>query len=338
MVNSYGYILVMDSQENIWNSLRSQPFAALAPMDDVTDVVFRRLVHELAPADLYFTEFASVEGFCSPGRQAIERRLHLHQAEGPVIAQIWGTTPAYFKDMASELAGRGFAGIDINMGCPVRDIIKNGGCSALINTTELAAEIISATKEGAGNLPVSVKTRLGWTKPDARGWLGFLMQQDISALTVHLRTVKEMSKVDAHWELAEEIVALRDELAPDLVLVGNGDVLNRQMAEVRISETGLDGMMIGRGIFHDPWAFERDERIHSVAEQLSALTRHLDIFEETWQENEKRFDPLKRFFKIYIQGFDGAAHLRARLMECVSIAQVRTILKGVSLKDLVDDK
>lgn len=328
----------MNSQENIWNSLLAQPFAILAPMDDVTDVVFRRLVHELAPADLCFTEFASVEGFCSPGRQAIERRLHLHQAEGSVIAQIWGTTPAYFKEMAGELAERGFAGIDINMGCPVRDIIKKGGCSALINTPELAGEIISATKEGAGDLPVSVKTRLGWAKPEVREWLGFLMQQDIAALIVHLRTVREMSKVAAHWELAGEIVALRDELAPDTVLVGNGDVLNRQMAEARILETGLDGVMIGRGIFHDPWAFERDERMHSVAERVSALTRHLDIFEETWQKNEKRFDPLKRFFKIYIQGFDGAAHLRAQLMECVSIAQVRAILKEVSLKDLADDK
>lgn len=328
MVDSYGYILLMNTTLNIWQTLRPQLFAALAPMDDVTDVVFRRLVEELAPADVYFTEFASVEGFCSPGRQAIERRLHLHEGEGPVVAQIWGTTPEYFREMASELVGRGFVGIDVNMGCPVRDIIKNGGCSALINTPELAAEIIAATKEGAGDVPVSVKTRLGWSKPEIREWLGFLMQQDIAALTVHLRTVKEMSKVDAHWELAREIVALRDELDPELVLMGNGDVENRAEAESNITGTGLDGVMIGRGIFHNPWAFECEVKEHSVDERLAALTRHLDIFEETWQDGEKRFDPLKRFFKIYVQGFDGAAHLRAQLMDCKTIAEVRTLLAG----------
>ena len=316
----------MNTQENIWEKISESPFVALAPMDDVTDVVFRRLVHELAPADVYFTEFASVEGFCSAGRQAIERRLHLHENEGPVVAQIWGTTPEYFREMAAELAKRGFAGIDINMGCPVRDIIKNGGCSALINTPELAAEIIAAAKEGAGDLPVSVKTRLGWSKPEIREWLGFLMQQDIAALTVHLRTVKEMSKVDAHWELASEVVTVRDELAPGLVLMGNGDVENRQEAEQRIAESGLDGVMIGRGIFHNPWAFEREITEHTVEERLAALTRHLDIFEATWQDGEKRFDPLKRFFKIYVQGFDGAAQLRAKLMDCKTIVEVRSTL------------
>lgn len=322
---------MMKNTENIWNSLRTRPFVALAPMDDVTDVVFRRLVHELAPADLYFTEFASVEGFCSAGRLALERRLHLHPDEGPVIAQIWGTTPAYFRIIARELVERGFAGIDINMGCPVRDIIKNGGCSALINTPERAAEIIAATKEGAGDLPVSVKTRLGWAMPDIRGWLGFLMQQDSAALTVHLRTVKEMSKIDAHWELAEEVVALRDELAPELVLVGNGDVPNRQAAEGRIAETGLDGVMIGRGIFHNPWAFAHEAREHSITERLEALVRHLDIFEETWRQDQRRFDPLKRFLKIYVQGFDGAVQLRAQLMASTSVSQVREQIRAYSL-------
>ena len=214
----------------------------------------------------------------------------------------------------------------------MRDIIKNGGCSALINTPELAAEIIAATKEGAGDLPVSVKTRLGWSKPEIREWLGFLMQQDIAALTVHLRTVKEMSKVDAHWELAREIVALRDELAPELVLMGNGDVESRAEADNKIAETGLDGVMIGRGIFHNPWAFEHEEKEHSVSERLTALTRHLDFFEETWQEGEKRFDPLKRFFKIYVQGFDGAAQLRAKLMDCKTIAEVRALLPNISTR------
>ncbi len=316
------------SEKNIWPALRQldRPIAALAPMDDVTDVVFRQLVHEVAPADLYFTEFASVEGFCSPGRPAIERRLLLDPVEGPVIAQIWGTTPDAYREMARELAGRGFVGIDINMGCPVRDIIKNGACSALIKTPELAAQIIAATKEGAGDLPVSVKTRIGWNAPELDDWLGFLLQQDIAALTVHLRTVKEQSKVPAHWELMSAIVALRDSLAPDTVLLGNGDVQDRLVAEAQVDQFGGDGVMIGRGIFHNPWAFAREPRDHTVGERLVLLSRHLDIFEATWQQAEKRYEPLKKFFKIYIQGFDGAAHLRAELMATKTIEQARTII------------
>ncbi len=316
------------SEKNIWPALRQldRPIAALAPLDDVTDVVFRQLVHEVAPADLYFTEFASVEGFCSPGRPAIERRLLLDPVEGPVIAQIWGTTPDAYREMARELAGRGFVGIDINMGCPVRDIIKNGACSALIKTPELAAQIIAATKEGAGDLPVSVKTRIGWNAPELDDWLGFLLQQDIAALTVHLRTVKEQSKVPAHWELMSAIVALRDSLAPDTVLLGNGDVQDRLVAEAQVDQFGGDGVMIGRGIFHNPWAFAREPRDHTVGERLALLSRHLDIFEATWQQAEKRYEPLKKFFKIYIQGFDGAAHLRAELMATKTIEQARTII------------
>ncbi len=312
--------------EHIWDQLRGKPFVALAPMDDVTDVVFRRLVHELAPADVYFTEFASVEGFCSAGRHAIERRLLLSDDEGPVIAQIWGTTPAHYETMARELSTRGFAGIDINMGCPAKDVTKTGACSALIKTPELAAEIIAATKSGAGDLPVSVKTRIGWSEPATKDWLGFLLQQDIAALTVHLRTVKEQSKVDAHWELAREISALRDELAPSTVLIGNGDVQTRTEANRRKEESGFDGVMIGRGIFHSPWALEITPQDHTPQERLNALARHLDIFEATWQQAEKRYEPLKKFFKIYISGFDGAAHLRAEFMATKSIDQARTLI------------
>lgn len=317
--------------EHIWGQLRGKPFVALAPMDDVTDVVFRRLVHELAPAEVYFTEFASVEGFCSAGRHAIERRLLLGDDEGPVIAQIWGTTPAYYEAMARELATRGFAGIDINMGCPAKDVTKTGACSALINTPELAAEIIAATKAGAGDVPVSVKTRIGWNEPATEKWLGFLLQQDIAALTVHLRTVKEQSKVDAHWELAGEIVTLRDALAPSTLLIGNGDVQTRAEANRHIEESSFDGVMIGRGIFHNPWALEVTPQDHTPQERLAALARHLDIFESTWQQSEKRYEPLKKFFKIYISGFDGAAHIRAEFMATKSIDEARALIANHAL-------
>ena len=214
------------------------------------------------------------------------------------------------------------------MGCPVKDVIKTGACSGLIRTPELAAEIIAATKEGAGDLPVSVKTRLGFSEVDIEGWLGFLLKQNIAALTVHLRTVKEQSKVDAHWELVDQIVRLRDELAPQTVLILNGDIADRADAIAKFGATRADGAMIGRGIFHNPWAFALEPLDHSREERVAALLRHLELFEHAWLEGEKRFEPLKRFFKIYIQGFDGAADMRNHLMACKDIEQAREVLKG----------
>lgn len=320
----------MKKSLTIWEHLKTrtsdtgEPFFALAPMDDVTDLVFRQVVAELAPADVYFTEFASVEGFCSAGRNATERRLRLAPGEQSVVAQIWGTTPEAFRQTAVELSRRGFVGIDINMGCPVRDVTKTGACSGLIHNPELAAEIIAATKEGAGDLPVSVKTRLGWGEPDILGWIGHILKQDIAALTVHLRTVKELSKVSAHWELMPEVVALRDTLAPETVLIGNGDIEDRSASLEQAA--GADGIMIGRGIFHNPWAFEGPPTEHTPADRKATLLRHLKLFEATWTDGEKGFEPLKKFFKIYISGFEGAAELRGRLMDSKSIAAARKIL------------
>lgn len=299
----------------------------LAPMDDVTDLVFRQLIAELAPADVYMTEFASVEGFCSAGRPAIERRLRLAAGEQNVIAQIWGKTPAKYEETARELAKRDFVGIDINMGCPAKDVIKTGACSGLIRTPDLAAEIIAATKAGAGTLPVSVKTRIGYNSVDIAGWIGHLLEQDVVALTIHLRTVKEQSKVPAHWELMRDIVAMRDKIAPHTILIGNGDIATRTEALEKIEQTGVDGIMIGRGVFHNPWAFEKQPKDHTIAERKATLLRHLDLFEQTWTNGEKRFEPLKKFFKIYIQSFEGAAELRARLMSTQSIDQARDIIK-----------
>ena len=317
-----------DINQHIWHTLKAtrKPIMVLAPMDDVTDLVFRQLIEELASADLYMTEFASVEGFCSAGRPAIERRLRLADGERNVIAQIWGKTPAKYRETAEELSKRPFVGIDINMGCPARDVIKTGACSGLIRTPDLAAEIIAATKAGAGDLPVSVKTRIGFNEPDIEGWIGHLLRQDIAALTVHLRTVKEQSKVPAHWELMPQILALRDQIAPDTVIIGNGDIESREEALEKHAVSGLDGVMVGRGIFHNPWLFETEARDHSVEERRATLLRHLDLFEQTWTNHEKRFEPLKKFFKIYIQGFENAAELRAQLMDTASLDEVRSIL------------
>ncbi len=307
-----------------WQQLPT-PFFALAPMDDVTDTVFRRVIAKAAPADVYFTEFANAASFCNPkGQASALKRLDFTPSEQPLVAQIWGTNPENFANMAKELKKLGFAGIDLNMGCPVKDVIKTGACSALIETPELAAKLIAATKEGG--LPVSVKTRIGFKTQKTEEWLGFLLQQDIAALTVHGRTTKEMSKVPAHWDEIAKAVELRNRLAPNTIIIGNGDIVDRADGLAKIAQTGVDGIMIGRGVFQNPFCFEVEPRQHSRQELLDLLDYHLGLFEQANLVRPRPFMPLKRFFKIYIRDFDGAGDLRATLMEAKSIEEVRTIL------------
>ena len=308
--------------KNFWQDL-PRPFFALAPMDGVTDVVFRHVVAKAARPDVFFSEFTNAAAFFSErGRQSTASRLALSPDEHPMVAQIWGTNPEHYAFMARELAKAGFAGIDINMGCPVKDVIKTGACSALIETPELAAKLIAAAKQGG--LPVSVKTRIGFKTPKTEEWLGFLLQQDIAALIVHGRTQKEMSKVPAHWDEIAKVVPLRNKIAPHTFIVGNGDVADRAEGLERIKQTGVDGIMIGRGIFTNPFCFEPEPRAHSREELLGLLAYHLDLLEKA--DHPMPFAPLKRFFKIYIRDFDGAHELRARLMETTSIAEVRHLL------------
>src|SRR5258708_5966429 len=185
--------------KNFWNKL-PKPFTVLAPMDGVTDVVFRQIITEFGRPDVLFTEFTMTDGLISRGHEKVAERLLLTEKQKPVIAQIWGTKPDHFYQVAKTLQTMGFAGIDINMGCPTRDVVKEGACSGLIRNPQLASEIIHATKEGAGELPVSVKTRIGFEKENIEEWISFLLEHNIAALTVHLRTVRELSKVPAHWE------------------------------------------------------------------------------------------------------------------------------------------
>lgn len=308
---------------NFWQEL-PKPFFVLAPMDGVTDVVFRHVVARAAQPDVYFTEFTNTDSFCSPqGKASTASRLAFTADEQPLVAQIWGINPEHFAQMARGMKELGFAGVDINMGCPAKDVIKKGACSALIETPSLAAEIIAATKECG--LPVSVKTRVGFKTQKTEEWISFLLQQDIVALTVHARTAKEMSKVPARWEEVAKAVQLRNQLAPQTLIIGNGDVTNRADGLAKATQTGADGIMIGRGIFHDPFAFARAPREHTQQDYIDLLMFHLDLFDATWPEHA--YAPLKRFFKIYVNSFPGASEVREQLMATNSTAEARAVLK-----------
>ena len=308
-------------------------------MEAVTDVVFRHVVTRAAAPDLFFTEFTNATGWAAAGDKAIGTRLVKTDDEHPIVAQLWGTDPEAMTKLALHCKELGYNGIDINMGCPDASAIKSGGGAGMIRTPELASVMIEAAK--ASGLPVSVKTRLGYSTIDEwHEWLGHLFRQDIANLTIHLRTKKEMSKVDAHFELIDDIKKLRDEIAPNTLLTINGDIRDRQHGEELIKKHGVDGIMIGRGIFHNPFAFEKLPSSRSVSpnseeatskhtknELLELLNLQLDLHDEYEKLAPRKFDPLKRFFKIYVREFDGAAELRDKLMHATNTGEVREILK-----------
>ena len=333
--------------KSFWSNL-PQPFFALAPMEAVTDVVFRHVVQRAGAPDVFFTEFANATGWVHAGDKAIAGRLLKTDDEHPLVAQIWGGEPGDMEQFAAHCARLSFDGIDINMGCPAKSAIKSGG-AALIRRPDVAVAAIHAAK--TAGLPVSVKTRLGYTHVNEwREWLQILLEQNIVNLTIHLRTKKEMSKVPAHYELIDDIVTLRDAVAPHTLLTINGDIRDREYGLALASEhPGVNGIMIGRGVFANPFCFaakdtrylhsqnnpEQNETISKnndseavqYTELFGLLYYHLDLFDRYQPQTGRPFETLKRFFKIYVKGFDGAKELRDQLMHTASTDEVRQILR-----------
>lgn len=315
----------------IWEIL-PKPFTCLAPMEGVTDCVFRTVIERAGRPDLFFTEFTNVSSFASEkGRHDALERLTVTKTDQPIIAQIWGKNPEHFGLLSSHLEEMGFSGLDLNMGCPDRHVNKAGGGAAMIKTPDLAVECINIARKNT-NLPVSVKTRLGFTYTDEyKTWLPTLLNQHLAALTVHLRTRKEMSKVPAHYELISEIIKLRDEISPETKLIINGDIKDlSDVKKLHEKYPAVDGFMIGRGVFQNPYCFT--DKTPTKEELLDLFRFHLDQFDEHAKKVERYpFEPLKHFYKVYINSFDGASELRTKLMECKTTDEVRAILDQISL-------
>ncbi len=303
------------SMKNFWNELR-KPIFILAPMDDVTDTVLRQVIARYGKPAVFFTEFTNVEGMFSKGERLVNQRLRFTETERPLVAQIWGTHPENFFKAAKKLIDMGFDGIDLNMGCPASGVMQKGACSGLINNRPLAKEIIDATKEGAaGIIPVSVKTRLGFRAIDF-DWIAFVLEQEPAVLTVHARTVSEMSKVPAHWDKLKTVVDMRNEMQSTTLIIGNGDVKSLCEAKHKVAKAGADGAMIGRGIFDNPYLFSETITLRDKTpeEKLQLLLEHMWLWQDTWG-NTKHFPTLRKFFKVYANGFSGAQELRMQLME-----------------------
>ncbi|GAB6093131.1 tRNA dihydrouridine synthase [Furfurilactobacillus curtus] len=322
-------------QSNYWQTIAAQarqehrPILQLAPMEAVTNAVFRRVVAQAGAPDVFYTEFVNAKSIThAQAKFSAQGRLYVADDEASTpIVQLWGDEGEDFVKAAAAVKQRGYEAIDINTGCPDATVIKNHGGSDLIRHPQVAAEVIAAAK--TAGLPVSVKTRLGFSKIDEfRTWIPFLLEQDVPMLTIHLRTRQEMSKVPAHYELIDELVKMRDQIAPQTLLAINGDVADRtQATELANAHPGLDGVMIGRGIFTNPFAFEANPQPHSTTELIQLLETQLDLFDDfSARYDNPRFPSLKRFFKIYIRNVPHSADLRNQLMETKSTDEVREIL------------
>lgn len=351
---------------SFWKTLE-YPVFVLAPMADVTDAAFRRMFAKYGVPDVTWTEFVSADGLflrpIEPGvgddptnnleevalkhgvgtDNPLLKDLMYTEDERPIVAQFFSTHPDLMKRAAALARDLGFDGIDLNMGCPAQVICRQGSGAAMIKTPQKAREIIRATKEGAGELPVTVKTRIGYNKIELETWLPELLAENPEVVTLHARTRKEMSKVPAHWEEIRRAVEIRDGFGSTAKIFGNGDVFSLDSARERIEETGCDGVMIGRGIFGNPWFFRyadvmREDMKRGVTrpegyryeptleEKLNVLIEHTYLFEELLGDT-KNFALMKKHYKAYVTGFDGAKELRMKLMECENPEEIEAVVR-----------
>jgi nifR3 family TIM-barrel protein len=308
-----------------WEKLK-KPFFSLAPMANVTDASFRRVIAKYGKPDVIWTEFVSADGLImakEEGKKKLLRDLLYTEAERPIVAQLFGSNIENMKKAAALVQELGFDGLDINMGCPDRSVEKQKAGAAMIKDPKRAREIIRAAKEGAPKLPVSVKTRIGYNKNELETWLPELLAEEPALITIHARTRKEMSKVPARWEHVKRAVQIRNEKGSKTLIAGNGDVVDMADARNKIKETGADGVMFGRAIFGNPWLFSTVQP--TLEDKLKALLEHATLFQELLGDI-KSFAIMKKHFKSYIAGFDGAHDLRLALMEAEDITKVQQII------------
>ncbi len=316
------------ARANFWQGL-NRPIFALAPMDQVTSLSFREVFALYGKPDVMFTEFVNVDGLLHPdGQKKLKENLKFTAKQRPMVAQIWGNDPEKFTRAAKLVAKLGFDGVDINMGCPQGKEVALGTCSALIRNPKLAVKIIEAVKKGAGKLPVSVKTRIGYSKMEEMSpWIKTLLRTEIAVLAIHGRTKKEMSKAPAHWDAIAEAVEIRNKLKSKTLILGNGDIKSREEAFERVKESGVDGVMIGRGAFGNPWIFNAKNPQPGIKEKMAALLHHARLF-ETMYKKKKPFAIMCKHFKAYASGFEGAHELRARLMQAKNYKETRKLVSA----------
>lgn len=356
-----------------WNRIR-KPIIGLSPMDGVTDASFRLVAARHGPPDLCMTEFTSVEAICC-GAEGFVRDLSYGECERPVLAQIYGRTPHAFYQVAHLVGELGFDGLDINMGCPARNVASKGCGAGLIRNPDLAVALIRSARRGLadwaagqrleevglapevvervrgmkrgraapGNrpsIPLSVKTRVGYDEVEVDEWIPVLLGEGPAAISVHGRTLKQMYRGAADWDAIGRAVELARE-SPTLIL-GNGDLKSMPEVVERVRQTGVDGVLLGRGAMGNPWVFRHkqwakdtlagvsaaapDETSVSRNERTRVLLEHSRHFEGLW--GERRFPAMRKHLAWYCKGFRGASRWRARMVRARNAEEVARIVEA----------
>jgi nifR3 family TIM-barrel protein len=328
-------------------------------MADVTDAAFRRMIakysaHTRADGstggpDVMWTEFVSADGLmrATPeGKAKLMTDLIYTEEERPIVAQLFSSTPEHMEAAAALCVELGFDGVDINMGCPVGNIVDQGCGAAMIKDPESARMAIRAAKKGvkkAGKeIPVSVKTRVGYHTDELETWLPILLSEEPAVVTVHARTRKDMSKVPARWERVKRAVEIRNELKSSALIFGNGDVASVEDAYEKCEKTGADGAMLGRAIFGNPWLFHPSKRLHermtisqtssdadsieliTMEERFRVMIEHTKLFRTLLPH--KNFAIMKKHYKAYVNGFHGAQELRSTLMAAATVEEIEAVV------------
>lgn len=297
-------------------------------MEDVTDVAFRTLISRFGKPHVMYTEFTSADGLAlapEGGKKTLLKKLEYGEGERPIVAQLFTSKPAHMEYAAKLCAELGFDGIDINMGCPDKAVEKSGCGAALIKNPSNARALIRAAQKAG--LPVSVKTRLGYNTDELETWLPELLAENPVAVTIHARTRKEMSLVPARWERVKRAVQIRNELRSNALIIGNGDVKDLADARAKAAETGANGVMLGRAIYGNPWLYADRAEPPTPRERIEALLEHIKLFDQK-MSGVSNFATMKKHFKAYISGWDGAKDLRVGLMDTVSAQESLALLKS----------
>lgn len=336
-------------------------------MDGVTEHTYRHIQKKYGNPDIIYTEFTNVEGVCHGAIKLLEDFL-FDETQRPIIAQIYGTTPKYFRQVAVVLCELGFDGIDINMGCPAKSVDSSGAGAALIKTPQLAQEIIRETKAGVQDyldgmrakdcpdisqniaqevvkrhdqlpqeykenreIPVSVKTRIGYNTPVVEEWIPTLLEMKPAAIALHGRTLKQQYSGESNWEEIHKAALLCKKT--DTILLGNGDVLNYEQAVEYIQKYEVDGILIGRGSFGNPFAFQpNSDKLLEQNNIFKIALEHCKLYEQTYNQDPRyHFMPMRKHLGWYVKGIDGAREIRMELFQANNSEEVESIFKKHSL-------
>ncbi|PIZ74744.1 hypothetical protein COY07_00230 [Candidatus Peregrinibacteria bacterium CG_4_10_14_0_2_um_filter_43_11] len=333
-----------------WDTLQS-PIIGLSPMDGVTDAAYRYTVAKTSHPSLIMTEFMNVEGLAR-GAVSMLHAFKYDEIERPIVAQIYGSEVDSFYKVALMVCELGFDGIDINMGCPANKVARRGSGAGLIQTPDLATTIIKTVQQAANDwakgktpeeadirpkiirairemrptpsarrlLPISVKTRIGFNTVTTESWISHLLKAKPAAITLHGRTFKQLYSGEADWEEIAKAAVLCKKT--DTLIVGNGDVKNIQDAQDKIEKYSVNGVLVGRATFGNPWFF--DGYSPTPQECAKKAIEHCETFERIYPE--RLFFNMRKHLAWYLKGFDGARELRVKLMQSNNSDEVREIL------------